>query len=196
MADKMDIKKKRCVTPEFRVSYPAVFRAKSYEGNEAKYSVTMLFKKNVDLSALKRAAHNAAIEKFGPKEKWPKGLRMPFRNGDEKEQQGFKGTIYVGASSKNKPGLIDRLKEPIINEEDFYPGCYARAEIIAFAYDNKGNRGVSFALQNLQKLRDGENLSGRKKAEDVFDAVEDDGDDEENYGDDSDSDDDGGNPGF
>lgn len=192
MPDKMDIQKKKCVTPQFRVSFPHVFEANSFQGQEAKYKLTMLFPKTTDLKELKRAALNAAVEKWGPKEKWPKSLKMPFRDGDEKEElQGYADCIFVSATSKQRPGVVDQKRAPITKEDNtFYAGCYARASLIAFAYDTAGNKGVAFSLQNIQKLRDGEQFSGRKKAEDEFDDVEDSSDDETSYASDDDSDDD------
>lgn len=182
MSDKLKLEDKKCITPKFRVSFPSVFTPKSFEGNEAKYSVVMLFEKGVDLKDLKRAVHNVAVAKWGPKEKWPKNLRMPFRDGDERSDlEGYANHIFVTASSKNKPGLINQRKNPILTEEEFYAGCYARASIVAFAYDMKGNKGVSFGLQNIQKLSDGESFTGRRAAQDEFDAVEDDSDDVESY---------------
>jgi hypothetical protein len=38
----------------------------------------------------------------------------------------------------------------------------------AFGYDTNGNKGVSFALVNVQKLADGKRLSGNPSAEDEF----------------------------
>lgn len=177
------IELKKVVTPEFRVSFPAIFEPKSFEGQEAKYSTVMLFPKKTDLTSLKLAVKNAAEEKWGPREKWPKGLRMPFRDGDEKaDREGYEGMIFVSATSKLQPGLVGADLQPILNPRDFYAGCYARAEIIAFAYDKVGNRGVSFSLQNIQKLRDGASFSGRKDASEVFGIVADTSDDAESYG--------------
>ncbi len=182
--------KQKVITHEFRVSFPAVLQPKAFQDQEAKYSLVMLFPKNVDLSkpakgsanSLKHAAFNAATAMWGPKENWPKNLRMPFRDGDEKaDTMGYAGHIFVTASSKNQPGLVDQSLTPILNEKDFYAGCYARAEVAAFAYDKMGNKGVGFALMNVQKLRDGEPFSGRKAAEDVFDRVDDGSESEENY---------------
>lgn len=195
MAEKMDVQKKKVITHEFRVSFPALFTPKAFEQQEPKYSIVMLFDKKIDLSkpatnkagqplseSMKKAVFNAATEKWGPKEKWPKNLRLPFRDGSEREDTpGYKGTTFVSASSKIQPGLVNQLRQPILNERDFYAGCYARAELIAFAYDKAGNKGVSFSLQNVQKLRDGEVFSGRKNAEDVFDAVDDGSDDADSY---------------
>lgn len=183
MAGKLDISKKKCMTPKFRVSFPSVFEPKAFEGQEAKYSIVMLFKKGeADLKAMKQAVQNVAEEKWGPKEKWPKNLRTPFRDGDEKsDTEGYEGHIFVSASNKLKPGLVDQATHPILDREAFYAGCYARATVIAFAYDQKGNKGVSFSLQNIQKLADGPSLSGRKAASEEFDSVEDESDDLSNY---------------
>jgi hypothetical protein len=189
--EKMDIVKKKCITPEFRVSFPHVFEANSYQGQAPKYKLTMLFDKKTDLKELRRAVHNATIEEFGSdKTKWPKNLKSPFRDGDEKEDmQGYAGTIFVSSTSKQRPGVVDQKRAPITKEDQtFYAGCYARASLIAFYYDTAGNKGVSFALQNVQKLRDGEQFSGKKRAEDEFDDVSDSADDADNYGDSSDDD--------
>lgn len=184
MSDKMKVEEKKCLTPKFRVSFPAVFKAKAFKEQEPKYSVVMLFDKKADLKELKRAANNAIIEKFGPdKTRWPAKLRSPFRDGNEKQDlQGYANTIFVTASSKQQPGVINQRKEDILSEQEFYAGCYARATLIAFYYDQSGNKGVSFSLQNLQKMADGEKFSGRRDAAEEFDEVEDGSDNPENYG--------------
>lgn len=174
-AAKKDVKKKSTafVTPEFRASFPALFAPRAaVEGQALKYSVVMLFDKKTDITTLKQAVANALIEKYGPdKAKWPKGLRLPFRDGSEKEYDGYENTVFVTASSKNRPGLVDQALQPIIDPENFGGGDYARAEINAFCYSVSGNNGVSFGLNHVQKTRDGVRFSGRGKAEDAFDAI-------------------------
>lgn len=165
------------MTPEFRVSYPYLFQPQQPMANSAskdpKYSVVMLFPKGADLSKLKAAAEAAGAEKWGAdKTKWPKGLRSPFRDQGEKESEGYvAGAIFVTATSKQKPGIVNAGVQPIIDSSEVYAGCYGRATVRAYAYDNAGNRGVAFGLQNFQKTRDGESLSGRMKAEEEFDPV-------------------------
>jgi len=161
-------------TPEFRVSFPSVFQARAVsEGGDLKYSVVMLFPKTADLTPLKQSVLAAIIEKWGAdKTKWPKTLRLPFRDGTEKDYDGYgPDIIFASATSKMKPGLVDQNVQPILEPSEFYGGCYARATINAFAYDVKGNKGVAFGLRNVQKLRDGEPFSGRNKPEDDFDAI-------------------------
>jgi hypothetical protein len=188
-------KLKKVLTPEFRVSFPQVFTPKSFNGSKEKYSIVMLFdKKTVDIQALKKAAHVAIVERWGAdKKKWPDGLKLPFKDGDKKaDMVGYEGTTVVSASSNQKPSVVGGRKGPDgrfpeITEAsgDFYAGCYARATLVAFAYPKEGVKGISpgvaFAIQNIQKLRDGEQFSGRKKAEDEFDEVEDGSDDKENF---------------
>lgn len=161
------------ITPEFRVSFPAVFAARAaVQGQEPKFSIAMLFPKTTDLTPLKQLVNAAAVAKWGAdKSKWPKGLRNPFRDGSEKDYDGYEGVTFCTASSKRKPGLVNADLDPIIEPNEFYGGCYARAEIAAFAYEVSGNKGVSFGLRNVQKIRDGEPFSGASKPEDAFDAI-------------------------
>ena len=66
--------------------------------------------------------------------------------------------------------------------EGFYAGCYARAAITAFGYDRKGNKGVSFSLMHIQKVKDGEPFGAdRGKPDDFFNKEKSGADNAENY---------------
>lgn len=178
-----DIELRKVTTPKFRLSFPNVFKAKSFRGGDPKYGITMLFDKKADLAKMKLAAKNAGIEKFGPVESWPKDkktgklkLKMPFRDGDDEksEMDGYANCIFVAATSKSPPQVVDKDgKTPITSEVGLYAGCYARATLIAFGFDVEGSKGIAFALQNIQKWDEGEPFSGKPKAEDEFEAIED-----------------------
>lgn len=168
---------KKIVTPVFRVSFPAVFEPSSYQGGPEKYSVTAVFepetfndadkKRFAEMQAL---ADDAAKDFFKkPLDKLPANYKRPLRDGAEKEDlQGFgAGTTFCNISSKMRPGVVDQNRDPIVDSEDFYPGCYARATVSAYAYDNVG-KGVAFGLQNLIKVKDGERLDSRTDAADDF----------------------------
>jgi hypothetical protein len=167
-------------TPKFRVSYPNVFKAKKNDLNgKDEFSVVALFKKGEDLTALKTAAQKAIVDKWGPdKAKWPTNLRSPFRDQGEraKEVDGKRvlpagheeGAIFLNLKSAQRPGVVDQNVQDILDESQFYAGCYARASVNAYAYDQKGNRGVSFGLGNIQKVAEGEPLGNRAKPEQDF----------------------------
>ena len=164
---------RKITTTEFRVSFPNVFEAKAFEeGAVAKYSLVMLFPKATDLSEMKKLAHEAMLYKWPDPNKRPKVLRSPFRDGNEMEYEGYADHVFITASGKNPPGVIDGRKKTLTTDEEFYAGCYARATVVAYPYDFKGNRGVAFGLHNVQKLRDGEPFSGKTSADNDFDATE------------------------
>ncbi len=91
-----------------------------------------------------------------------------MRKGEEKAHlDGYgAGCMFASASSKQPPGVVDRNREAIL-EADLYAGCWARASVTAFAYDNKG-KGVAFGLHNIQKLGEGVSFSGRIAADEDF----------------------------
>lgn len=168
------------VTPEFRVSYPAVFVPKKNDMNgKMEYSLVALFPLGADLSKLQKAAMDAAVGAFGPdKTKWPPNLRSPFRDQKERAKivdgkeimpDGYvAGAKFLTLKTTNKPGVVDQNLQPILDAEKFYAGCWARADVAAQAYDQKGNRGISFYLNNVQLVRDDDPFSGRRKAEEAF----------------------------
>lgn len=176
---KADVKSGRSakvLTPEFRVSFPVLFKPRSIEeGGRPKFSVVMLFAKGADLSSLKAAAHAACVGAWGKDEKkWPSNLRKPFRDQGEKESEGYvPGAIFVSASSIQQPGVVGSNVEPITDESEVYAGCYGRATVNAYTYSVKGNSGVTFGLINFQKTRDGESLTMRSRPSEDFNPIED-----------------------
>lgn len=167
----------RVLTPEFRVSYPHVFKAQGMKNKpnaKKSYSITMLFAKDSDLGPLKEAMRQAKIQKFGEdKAKWPKALESPVQDGDSPknvDKDGYPGHWAIKASSSEdqKPGVVDQNVEPIIDQAAFYPGCYARASLLAYVWDNEFGQGVGFILDHVQKMRDGKSFGGKPPADQVF----------------------------
>lgn len=179
------------LTPEFRVGMAHVF--KPYLSKDAKpgdkpaYLVRALFPHPSKMAPAyakeyaafvaktKAACQKALVEKFGPeKAKWPANLRTPFRDQGEKDFDGWEaGAMWMTLSNKKQaPQIINAANDDIIDESQFYSGCYARATFHVYAYSKSGNNGVSVDLHNLQKLRDGEPLgSVRARAQDEFEPV-------------------------
>lgn len=168
------------VTPVFRVSYPSIFKPGFNKlSNKNEFSVEALFEPGADLSGLKKAAESAMIAKFGAdKSKWPPISRSPFRDQKEKMKDGkladgYKaGAIFMRFKSEKRPGVVDQNKVEILDDSKFYAGCYAKAHVNAFAYQKGANVGVSFGLNHVQFIKDGEAFSGRPRVEDAFEAVE------------------------
>lgn len=186
---KVEITDKKLTTGKFRLSYPHLFKPKAFKNQEPKFSISMLFNKDDDLSQLKIAAENAAIEKWGAdKKQWPSkktksqktGLivnkclvKMPFKDGEVEhpDKPEYENTIFLNASTKKQPTIFDQGKNPITDATGIKAGDYARASLIAFAYEGEGSFGVSFALIGVQKVKTGEALGGGNAAND-FDEIE------------------------
>lgn len=167
------------LTPEFRGVYVALFKATTPKQNptaKPKFTIRAAFPPDTDMSGLKQQAGLAAQEKWG--DKIPKVLRSPFRTNDELENpiDGIGDDWIVmtfAADESHRPGLVDASLNDIIDEADVYSGAWYRAQVRAYAYENAGNKGVSFGLQNVQKLRDDDPLKGgRPKASQAFTKVE------------------------
>ena len=169
----------KMLTKEFRVSFPHVFEMSTFGKGKPSFNIVMLFPKaTTDLSEMKAAATKCAQDFWGTK--LPEYLESPIKNGDKKtdKQTGevmanFKGMWYVTAKTQMKPGIVQPDgKTYITDPAAFYAGCWARATVNAFAWEQPGKAGVSFGLQNVQKLRDDVPFSARTKAEDDFEPVE------------------------
>ena len=195
---------KKVVTPVFRLSFPALFEAKAMEGDKkVKFGCAAVWhpKQFSDgdkkrWKAMKALLDDASMERF--KKHWkdlPANFKKGMRDGAEKaDLEGYgEGTRFANISSMMRPGVIDKGKEPIGpehgNADEIYPGCWCRATVTAYAYDNKG-KGVALGLQNIQKVSDGERLDSRTDAaEDFEDDIDDqwlDGDEEDGPDDDDD----------
>lgn len=165
----------KTITPEFRLAFPSLFKKRAFkEGQTEKYELTMLFAKKTDLGELKALCEKAAAERWG---KVPKGLKLPFRNGDDKESNGYAGTTYAHAKSLYPVAMLDKDKTEIVEEQDLYAGCYGKASVIVSPYEQKDGaaivgRGIKFILRAVMKTRDGEPLFERGNAAEDFDSVE------------------------
>jgi hypothetical protein len=169
----------KVITGKVRFSYANIWEPKSINGSDAKYSVSLIIPKNdkktlADVKVAIEAARQDGKAKFGGK--IPANLKLPLRDGDAErpEDEAYKNSYFINANSKDRPGIVDKAVKPILDQDEVYSGCYGRASIIFYAFNTNGNKGVACGLQNLQKLTDGDALSGRAKAEDDFSSFDDD----------------------
>lgn len=173
----------KVVTKKVRFSYANVFEPRSLNGGDEKYSVTLLIPKsdtetyNKIINALNKTLNDAIADTF--KGVMPQNPRFPIYDGDGLRPSGepfgeeCKGHWVITANSTEKPEIVDQACNPILSKSDFYSGCYGRASIVFFAYNTNGNKGVGCGLNNLQKLEDGQPLSGRSTAaEDFKDSIQ------------------------
>ena len=177
----MATQQRKVVTGEVRGSYVNVFstRLNDLSGKE-EYSMMILIPKEdkETVADLKKAIKAAVDDKWGSKR--PANLRNPLRDGDsesdlpdtvEAGEEPYAGHYFMNLKSSQKPGIVDVNVQPVIDEGDFRSGDFCRVSINAYAYDQKGNKGVAFGLNNIQVLRKGLPLGGVSRPENDFDVV-------------------------
>ena len=161
-----------------RWSYVNAWEPKSINGGAPKYSVSLIIPKS-DTKTLEkiRAAIQAAYEEGQSKLKGNgrsvpalSALKTPLRDGDAErpDDEAYANAYFVNANSGTAPGIVDADRNPILERSEVYSGVYGRASINFYAFNSNGNKGIACGLNNLQKIRDGEPLGGKSRAEDDF----------------------------
>lgn len=161
-----------------RWSYVNAWEPKSINGGAPKYSVSLIIPKS-DTKTLEkiRVAIQAAYEEGQSKLKGNgrsvpalSALKTPLRDGDAErpDDEAYANSYFVNANSGTAPGIVDADRNPILERSEVYSGVYGRASINFYAFNSNGNKGIACGLNNLQKIRDGEPLGGKSRAEDDF----------------------------
>ena len=175
----------KVVTGVCRFSYANLWEAKAMDENsKPKYSVSLIIPKSDTKTIEKiRAAIQAAYEEGQGKLKGNSksvppltSLKTPLRDGDleRPDDEAYANSYFVNANSITAPGIVDADRQPIQDRSEVYSGVYGRASINMYAFNSNGNKGIACGLNNLQKIRDGEPLGGKSRAEDDFATEEDD----------------------
>ena len=167
-----------------RWSYANVWQPKSINGGAEKYSVSLIIPKSdtVTINKIKAAIQSAYEEgesklKGNGKSVPPlAALKTPLRDGDVERPDDpvYAGSYFINANSATAPGIVDADRQPILDRSEVYSGVYGRASINLYAFNSNGNKGIACGLNNLQKIRDGEPLGSKSRAEDDFATEEDD----------------------
>jgi hypothetical protein len=178
------------ISPIVRFSYANVFEPRQTPSGDMKYSVACLLPKEDDkgVQEIKNAIQKAiddGLSKNTFAKPHVRALRLPLRDGDEETDNDgnpkYKGYWFFNANSANQPGLVGKDLKPLMTKDEFYSGCWGRADVNFFPYNQAGNRGIGVGLNNLMKEKDDDRLDGRQSAETAFEkysesdaAVEDD----------------------
>lgn len=178
----------KLITPIGTLSYPWLEKPQAPQAGaqanaQPKYSATLIFPAGTDLTPLKNAITAAVESKWPGKSKDAKfmaGLHKPLRNDpDDITAKGYpEGSTFINVRTTQQPGLVYShaaagTTTPEIVPQDkirdvFYPGAKVRASVTAYCFDVNGKKGPTFALNNMQKVAEGDRLDNRVAAQDEF----------------------------
>lgn len=189
--------------PEARLSFDVLGKPERYQNNPAnaaRWSATFL----IAYEAAVRKEIDAAIVEVAT-EKWGKKATAYLEDilGDKKasawldgkkkpEYDGYAGNFALTTyryEDKGRPLVIDNDTTPIYHKETnelmpgkagrLFAGCYVRGQVEIWAQENKHGKGIRATLLQIQRLRKGDAFGGGAQPEPgVFNAIEDDEDDE------------------
>ena len=174
----------KVITGKVRFSYCNIFEPKApISGGDPKYSVTLLIPKSdtVTIGKIKDAIAEAR-ENFCSRNganALPQKPSHTLHDGDGQRDSGedygpeCKGCYVITVSSKNKPVIVDTFRNEITDPGEVYSGCYGRAAINFYGYNQAGKKGVSAGLLSVQKLHDGEPFGTVGSADDFNDDYKD-----------------------
>lgn len=173
----------KVVLGKHRLSYVHLKTPTAFEeGNTPKYSVTVLIPKDhpdvAKIEAAIKASYNANKESTfkGTPLTSPK-MHNPLRDGDEyvadkPDATEYKGMFYLKATSTSQPAVYDNDKQELFDLDEVYSGCYARAVIVCFPFNNV-SKGHGFYLNSVMKIADGERLGGFTASADDYEDEDD-----------------------
>jgi hypothetical protein len=144
-----------------------------------RYSLVLLYPKSKPevLDGFRKAALEVA------EAKWPgkgasvvKRMKWPIiADGDERypDDPTFAGMLFIRASTqadpqRRPPGVVNAQAKVVMDDGEAYSGCTFRTSVRLFPFDTAGSAGVGVGLNNVQVVRQGVRLDGRKNAEDEF----------------------------
>lgn len=163
----------RLTTPEARLSYPNLFKPRQDDAGKDKWDCVLIFdKEGFDKKPFNQIVMAAGEAEYGKdfvaKAKAGKLALPAIHDGNEKPDDPALGPtkLFIRCSASRKPNCVDQAVAVIPDTEShrLYAGCYVRAAIRAFPYTYRNKQGavvkqgISFGLQNVQLLRDGEPL--------------------------------------
>ena len=190
-------------TPAIRVSFPQqLFTPKSIKGGEPKYGVALMFDKSdtahMDFMKGIHADMQAALAEYWPDESArPRNALIgetlsPIKDGDvtvnkkgiplKEKNPEYAGHYIIRVNSSDRPVVVDKNRQEIIDSKVVYGGCFCKVNINAYTYDGELSQGVTIGLNGVQKWADGESFgAGRPAIDSMFEAAPGGSDDEANY---------------
>lgn len=163
-----------------RLSYTHLFTKYSPDGDtdSGKYMTNVLIPKGEKETVKAIEGAIEAAKKAGIISKWdgkePKKVDLPLRDGDtDKEDDDiYAGHYFINAKCASRPGIVDKHRSPIVDEDDVYSGMWAIVSVTFYPYNVSGNKGVATGLNNVMKTKDDERLGGRTSAENDFSGID------------------------
>lgn len=176
------------LSAKVKMLYPHLFKPQMPQGEKdqekARYQVTLLVPKAVDLTLPVKAVNDIIAEHLTEKQRKETKLKKPFLKTEDQpkilamlEKAGLDPAdfpVIIRANAKYKPIVKAADMSDVTDEEQVYAGRWACVSLRFYWFDHPtGGKGVSAGLGNVQLLDHDDVLSGgRVDANKEFEAVD------------------------
>ncbi|MEN3144577.1 ssDNA-binding protein [Ochrobactrum sp. WV_118_8] len=172
-----------------RLSYAHIYKAKGFAGgngddkSEPKFSANALLDPETREGKVNIEKMEDAIDYVIGEHKWSGGktpkfpeAKLPLRDGENQDSDGYDGMMYVSASNAKKPRILDRDKLDVQEGDDEapYSGCYVDMIVRVWAQDNKFGKRINASLEGIRFRDDGDAFGAAPLDPDEFDDDDDD----------------------
>ena len=136
-----------------RLSFANIWEPKSINGGEEKYSVSCIIPKadKATLAKIQKAIEAAKEDAKGKKwgGKIPPNLKLPLRDGDidRPDDENYADCMFLNATSKDAPQIVDRKVQPILDPMDCGSGDYANVSVNFYGFSRR------FVPENVLPVR-------------------------------------------
>lgn len=184
----IDVKRKKCVTPECRGSYVNILEPRKLPQSDVEaWGMQCMFPKSEVIEAwmkdLKQIYAQVLVDKFGDKKAREMAKiisakdAFPIRDGDDPKEADLanadqlKGHYFISTNNRfRQPYVIGPMGKAVdpetLTPDDIYSGMWCRVMLEFWYYDQAGNKGISTSIAGLMKTRDDDNLgAGTTKGE-------------------------------
>lgn len=163
------LEKVRVLTPIGRILYPHLLEPHSqgqYPTN--KFQCDILFDKSqweAEGKAARIAVLKAGRAFFGNPKANLSDFKNPFKDGDDKEQELWHGSIYMTPRSQFKPRVVGPDMKDFSDERIrlIKGGDYVRLVLSIYPYSQQGG-GITCGLEVVQFAKEGEAIGGGRGA--------------------------------
>ena len=144
-----------------RLSFADLFTAVSKFDGDPKFSASFIIDPKSDdgkknLTEFKKIVRQLEKEKFDGKE-LPVD-KLPIKDGNEKDYNGWADMMIISAANKKRPVIVGRKRQPVAEGDTDapYSGCIVNAVLDIWPMDNAYGKRIIASLEAVQYAAEGE----------------------------------------
>lgn len=151
------------------LSFPVLFKAKSFQDSKEAFSANFLIdKEDYQIEIIKKAIKDLMNTQWTTNPNL-KADKIAFKDGDDVTYKGYSNMKYITARNERKP-MLKHLDLSNVQEEEgnLQAGDIVNVCVEFWAQDNKYGKRINANLVGVQFVKAGERFASNNNTDDVF----------------------------